>query len=179
MTSPQRRRRRRADFNLKCSCFSKSLFASLSLSLSSLTLSVPLTVSVVSANLFGTQIRVGYSQLPRPPLLAHRTRVIVWLSSFSLSANFANLQWGGGGGELGKRVLFYELIKTLTTNSKVYMQRVSLSAPLPTPCGVRVIILCANKMQNLLRYFWGLLQLVPCCCCSVPRSVCVFIKFYV
>lgn len=59
------------------------------------------------------------------------------------------------------------------------MQRVSLSAPLPTPCGVRVIILCANKMQNLLRYFWGLLQLVPCCCCSVPRSVCVFIKFYV
>lgn len=93
VTSPhrRRRRRRRADFNLKCSCFCKSLFASLSqLSTFPLSLSLrsSLTVSVVSANLFCTQIRVGYAPLL---LYAHRTRVIVWLSSFSLSLSLSKL----------------------------------------------------------------------------------------
>lgn len=137
MTSPhRRRRRRRADFNLKCSCFCKSLFASLS-QLStfppSLSLSLNLLLSDCICCVCKSVLHTDTSRLR--PLTAVRPQNSCYCLAFeffslSLSANFANLREEE---ELGERVLFYELIKTLTTNSKVYMQSILASPSAPPP----------------------------------------------
>lgn len=130
-TSPHRQRC--ADFNLKCICCCRSLFAALYPRPRPRPPFTALTVSVVSANLFCTQILLPRSEL----VLLFGFRVFLSQQNF---AKLATLPGWWRGRVRSERVLFYELIKTLTTNSKVYMHRVSLTTlplrprPQPSAC---------------------------------------------